>query len=70
MREMKSGCPTSISLPAACGIPFERLVPGYGLNRDPQRAPMCWDSGENAGFTTGEPWLPISDKNDSRNVAT
>jgi alpha-glucosidase len=41
--------------------PFERLVPGYGLNRDPERAPMRWDASPNAGFTAGEPWLPIGD---------
>ena len=24
---------------------FEKRVPGYGMNRDPERAPMRWDSG-------------------------
>jgi alpha-glucosidase len=41
--------------------PFERRLPGYGLNRDPSRTPMRWNAGPQAGFTTGEPWLPIGD---------
>jgi alpha-glucosidase len=41
--------------------PFEQLLPGYGLNRDPARTPMRWDDGPKAGFTAGEPWLPIGD---------
>jgi alpha-glucosidase len=49
--------------------PFERLVPGYGLNRDAERAPMRWDAGENGGFTSGEPWLPMGDDVGARNVA-
>jgi len=48
--------------------PFERLVPGYNLNRDPERAPMRWDDGPNAGFTTGTPWLPVGDGVAERNV--
>ncbi|MCK1387616.1 DUF3459 domain-containing protein [Bradyrhizobium sp. 21] len=39
--------------------PFEKLVPGYGLCRDPERAPMRWDDSPKGGFTTGEPWLPL-----------
>lgn len=39
--------------------PFEKLVPGYGLGRDGERTPMPWDGSPQAGFTSGEPWLPI-----------
>ena len=35
-------------------------LPDYGLGRDPARAPMCWDETPNAGFTSGEPWLPMA----------
>jgi hypothetical protein len=50
--------------------PFEIRVPGYGLNRDPERTPIRWEGGDKAGFTTGEPWLPISDEIEYRNVAS
>jgi alpha-glucosidase len=48
--------------------PFERRVPGYGLNRDPERAPMQWNGGANAGFTSGAPWLPLAGDHEARNV--
>jgi alpha-glucosidase len=47
---------------------FERRVPGYGLNRDPERTPMQWDDGPNAGFTTGTPWLRLGPDHRERNV--
>jgi alpha-glucosidase len=31
----------------------------YGYGRDAERGPMPWDESENAGFTTGKPWIPL-----------
>ncbi len=56
--------------PSEARDPFERRVPGYGLNRDPHRAPMRWNTRPQAGFTTGEPWLPIGDGIERLNVDT
>ncbi|MFC7398707.1 alpha-amylase family glycosyl hydrolase [Chelatococcus sp. GCM10030263] len=50
--------------------PAEKNEPGLGLGRDPQRTPMQWDRSDNAGFTTGKPWLPLSPDWRERNVAT
>lgn len=36
--------------------------------RDGCRAPMQWNQGVNAGFTTGNPWLPVHEDYSSRNV--
>ena len=49
--------------------PFEKNVPGLGFGRDPVRTPMQWDEGHGAGFTTGEPWLPIANDYAMNNVA-
>ncbi|WP_299816277.1 alpha-amylase family glycosyl hydrolase [uncultured Jannaschia sp.] len=48
--------------------PWEINMPGQGLGRDPERAPLAWDAGAGGGFTTGEPWLPM-DTRPGLNVA-
>ena len=52
--------------------PWERNVPGRGLGRDPERTPMQWTAGPNAGFCPADtkPWLPIAQDHDRNNVAT
>ena len=49
--------------------PRELREPGLGFGRDPVRTPMPWDGSANAGFTTGEPWLPLNADWATRNVA-
>jgi alpha-glucosidase len=36
--------------------------------RDGERTPMQWNSTENAGFTTGKPWLPVPPSYTTTNV--
>ncbi len=47
-------------------VPFESLQDPYGITfwptfkgRDGCRTPMPWNGGVNAGFSVGEPWLPV-----------
>jgi alpha-glucosidase len=47
-------------------IPAERVVDVAG--RDPQRTPMQWSGSRGAGFTTGDPWLPINPETRTVNV--
>jgi alpha-glucosidase len=47
-----------LGLPDAA-IPPDRVVDVDG--RDPERAPIPWEPGPGAGFTDGEPWLPVDD---------
>ena len=44
--------------------------PGLGLGRNGERTPMHWDSTKNAGFTKGNPWLPIAQNYKEINVET
>jgi alpha-glucosidase len=37
--------------------------------RDGERTPMQWNTSENAGFTTGKPWLPVPPTYRTHNVA-
>lgn len=39
--------------------PWETNLPGLGLGRDGCRTPMQWDATSKAGFSDGEPWLPL-----------
>lgn len=44
--------------------------PKLDIGRDRSRTPMPWDGSANAGFTAGEPWLPLNADWPARNVAT
>ena len=48
--------------------PAEKNQPGIGMGRDPERTPMLWDASASAGFTTGQPWLPLSREHDRHSV--
>jgi len=42
----------------------------HSQSRDNARTPMQWNTQKNAGFTDGEPWLPINPNHKFINVAT
>ncbi len=48
--------------------PDEALVEGNNHNRDKSRSPMQWDSGNNAGFSTGNPWIKVNENYRKVNV--
>ena len=48
--------------------PEEALAAIHARGRDNARTPMQWTAGENAGFTTGTPWLPVNENHKSINA--
>ncbi|MBN1137112.1 MAG: DUF3459 domain-containing protein [Anaerolineae bacterium] len=56
-------------IPREKGQDPQGLVLGMERSRDVCRTPMQWDAGPNAGFSSAEPWLPISAGYQARNVA-
>ena len=63
------GMPDAVIGPDQVVDPAEKRQPGQGFGRDPERSPMLWDGEENAGFTSGTPWLPLVDGWMARTVA-
>lgn len=55
--------------PARVRDPQDLRQPGLGLGRDGARTPMAWNASAHAGFSNAEPWLPLHDDWQSRNVA-
>lgn len=49
--------------------PWAKREPAFGAVRDPSRTPMQWDASAFAGFSTCEPWLPLTSDHAIRNVA-
>jgi alpha-glucosidase len=47
----------------------EALVGCVRFSRDNARTPMQWNDGDNAGFSTATPWLPVHDDYATCNVA-
>jgi len=48
--------------------PAEKLQPGIGVGRDPERTPMPWDGSPLGGFTRAKPWLPLGPDHATINV--
>lgn len=48
--------------------PWEKQVPGLGVDRDVARTPMQWNDSSCAGFSNTKPWLPICQNYKNINV--
>lgn len=54
----------------AAGLtPEQALAACFANSRDNARTPMQWTAGENAGFTTGTPWLKVNPNHTAVNAA-
>ena len=54
----------------AAGYSHEDVMESiYARGRDNARTPMQWTADENAGFTTGKPWLPVNENYTAVNAA-
>lgn len=49
--------------------PQDLRQPGLDLGRDPSRTPMAWSDANYGGFSTVEPWLPLHNDWQLRNVS-
>ena len=53
----------------AAGYSHESVMDSiYARGRDNARTPMQWSAEENAGFTTGKPWLPVNENHSAINA--
>ncbi|MBY9078602.1 alpha-glucosidase [Paenibacillus sp. HN-1] len=53
------------------GVPEEEIMKAiHKKSRDNARTPMQWDGGENAGFTTGTPWIRVNSNYAEVNAAS
>ena len=62
------GMPTSRVPRRAMKDPVGTLYWPLSQGRDGSRTPMHWNAGRHAGFTSGEPWLPVDRFYTTRNV--
>ena len=56
-----------VALDAGCSVE-EALEACYRFSRENSRTPMQWNDSDNAGFTTGKPWLRCNDNYKEINV--